>query len=101
MVIACNASWSTSATASEQLFKAVIDGHLGHLKKHLKQGADPNKPDHSGMSALYYAMDNDDHEAIRILRGFGAIVTKALMTTCAQRRLQTPGSPSNAVLRSL
>lgn len=87
------------------LCKAARDGHIGHLRILLKQRADPNIADSSGAHPLFYAVDNEDLQAVQLLRKCGASLSRAQgpggerLFDYVHRKLKEQGS--NAVPQKL
>jgi hypothetical protein len=91
------------------LCQAAHDGHIGHIRSLLKQGADPNVSDRHGVHPLFYAVDNEDLQAIQLLKRHGASVSQArgrdneTLPEYVQRRLKKegPGAFARKVLNEL
>ena len=56
------------------IFEAAKDGLYPCLLHHLKMGADVNKTDDEGMSALMYAVEENHHNCVQLLIRAGANV---------------------------
>ena len=59
------------------IFEAARDGLYPCLIHHLKMGADVNKTDDEGKSALMHAVEENRHNCVRILIRAGANVNAA------------------------